>query len=278
MSEFQNTLIDELPLNKGVNVLAYNVDGLVALDKPTGAMSHPNNCRDNNKSILTANYDLKQECFEWTSGTGAPKRAWLINRLDSPTSGVILLGLNPTISALIKAEFASRNVSKVYYAVVRQKPSMPTGSWEDLLIKDMRNSKHVIKKSKMVKAKTRFQVLQSPIGGFPVTLMKLMPLTGRTHQLRIQCQKHRLPIVGDRSYGNFPFNREVAAHTNIKRLLLHSAETHIHYTHEGKVRVFSATSKLPEDFKIVLNYRPSQKTLLPGNGRSASLSSRRFKI
>jgi 23S rRNA-/tRNA-specific pseudouridylate synthase len=142
----------------------------------------------------------------------------------------------------------------------------------------MRNSKHAVKKSKMVKAKTRFQVLQSPIGGFPVTLMKLMPLTGRTHQLRIQCQKHRLPIVGDRSYGNFPFNREVAAHTNIKRLLLHSAETHIHYTHEGKVRDFSAISKLPEDFKIVLNYRPSQKTLLPGNGRSASLSSRRFKI
>lgn len=278
MSEFQNTLIEELPLNKGVSVLAYNEDGLVALDKPTGAMSHPNNFRGNNKSILTANYDLKEECFEWISDAGAPKRAWLINRLDSPTSGVILLGLNPTISTLIKAEFASRNVSKVYYAVVRRKPSMPTGSWEDLLAKDMRNSKHAIKKSKMVKAKTRFQVLQSPIGGFPVTLMKLMPLTGRTHQLRIQCQKHRLPIVGDRSYGNFPFNREVAAHTNIKRLLLHSAETHIHYTHEGKVRDFSAISKLPEDFKIVLNYRPSQKTLLPGNGRSASLSSRRFKI
>ncbi len=278
MSEFQNVIINELPLNKGVSVLAYNEDGLVALDKPTGAMSHPNNYRDNKKSILIANYDLKEECFEWTSDTGAPKRAWLINRLDSPTSGVILLGLNPTISELIKAEFSSRNVSKVYYAVVRRKPSKPRGSWEDLLLKDMRNSKHAIKKSKMVKAKTRFQVLQSPIGGFPVTLMKLMPLTGRTHQLRIQCQKNRQPIVGDRSYGNFPFNREVAAHTNIKRLLLHSAETHIHYTHGGKIRDFSAVSKLPEDFKIVLNYRPSQKTLLLGNARSAALSLRRFNL
>ena len=278
MSDIENVLIEELPLNKGARVLAHNKDGLLALEKPSGIMSHPNTYKDNKNSLITADYDLKQQCFKWTNSTGVLKCAWLINRLDSPTSGVILLGLNPAISDSIKVEFASRKVSKVYYAIVGQKPSRPVGSWEDRLLKDLKNGKQVIKKAKTVKAKTRYQALQSPIGGFPVTLMKLMPLTGRTHQLRIQCQKHGVPIVGDRTYGNFPFNREVAAHTEVKRMLLHAAETHVHYSYNGHVRDFSAVSELPVDFKTVLDYRPSQKKLRQEVKSSTVLLTRRFKV
>ena len=278
MSSLQNALINDLPLNKGVGVLMHNKDGLLALEKPAGLMSHPNKPNDNKKSILTADYDSEEQCYKWTNRAGVLNCIWLINRLDSPTSGIILLGLNSTISDTIKAEFSSRNVSKVYYAIVRHKPSRPTGIWEDRLIKDIRNGKQIIKKAKVVTAKTRFKALQSPIGGFPVTVMKLMPLTGRTHQLRIQCQKHGVPIVGDRTYGNFPFNREVIAHTEIKRMLLHAAETHVHYSYKGQVRDFSVVSKLPEEFKKVIDYRPGKNTSCSLPNRSSVLSTRRFKL
>lgn len=277
MPDSKDTPFDQLPLNKGVGILAYNEDGLLALDKPTGAMSHPNKPEDKRKSLLVADYDFEQECYYWTDEAGELRRVWLINRLDSPTSGVILLGLNAEISAVMKAEFASHKVSKVYYALVKGKPGKHAGSWQDQLTKDVHRGQRLTKKGQVVSAKTRYQLIKSPTGGFPVALLKLMPLTGRTHQLRVQCKKHGLPIVGDRSYGSFGFNREVAVHTDVKRMLLHSGETHVHYTYKGKVRDFTASSELPEPFNTVLSFRPGLSMHRPKPNRRQILSGRRFK-
>lgn len=278
MSDFVDTPLDQLPLNKGVRVLAHNNDGLVALEKPVGAMSHPNTPDENRRALLVADYDLEQECYTWTDTSGQPRQAWLINRLDSPTSGVILLGLNPDITATIKQEFATHKVTKIYYALVRGKPGVPAGSWADNLKKDVHRGKRLVKQGRIVPAKTRYQVIKSPTGGFPVTLIKLMPLTGRTHQLRVQCKKHGLPIVGDRTYGSFSFNKEVAMHTETKRMMLHSGETIVHYSFKGKLRDFSATSELPEDFQVVMGFRPGLNVTRPKPAASPVLAGRRFKV
>jgi 23S rRNA-/tRNA-specific pseudouridylate synthase len=201
----------------------------------------------------------------------------LINRLDSPTSGVILMGLNPAITATIKKEFATHKVTKIYYALVRGKPSVPAGSWADQLKKDLQRGSRLIKQVRIVPAKTRYQVIKSPTGGFPVTLIKLMPLTGRTHQLRVQCKKHGLPIVGDRTYGSFSFNKEVAMRAETKRMMLHSAKTILRYSFKGKLREFSAKSDLPQDFQIVMAYRPGLNNARPKQTRSPLLAGRRFK-
>ncbi|MGZ0654842.1 RluA family pseudouridine synthase [Coraliomargarita sp. W4R53] len=277
MSDFVNTPLNQLPLNKGVNILAHNEDGLVALEKPAGAMSHPNKTEDNQRSLLAADYDLEQECYSWTDTAGEIRRAWLINRLDSPTSGVILIGLNPEISAMIKKEFSTHRVTKIYYALVRGKPGVPAGAWSDQLKKDVHRGKRVINKGQMIPAKTRYQVVKSPTGGFPISLIKLMPLTGRTHQLRVQCQKHGFPVVGDRTYGSFSFNKEVAMKVETKRMMLHSAETIVHYSYKGKLRELVAKSELPEDFHNVLSYRPGLKSSRPKVTRSPILEGRRFK-
>ena len=277
MSDTVNIPIDQLPLNKGVRVLAHNEDGLLALDKPFGAMSHPNRPEDKKRSLLNADYDYEQECYHWTNESGETLRVWLINRLDSPTSGVILLGLNPEISATVKREFASHKVSKIYYALVRGKPNVPAGSWSDQLKKDVHRGSRLFKKGRVVPAKTRYQIVKSPTGGFPVTLIKLMPLTGRTHQLRVQCKKHGLPIVGDRTYGSFSFNREVAMHTETRRMMLHSGETHVHYCFKGKVCDFKANSDLPEAFGQVMRFRPGLNMHRPKTTRSPRLEGRRFK-
>ncbi len=278
------TRIEDLPLTDGVRVLESNQDGLVALDKPIGVLSHPNATRTKERTLLDAAYDYDDEVFIWNNDAGEEQRAWLINRLDSPTSGVILIGLNPEISATIKQLFATHKVSKVYYALVRRAPHVPAGSWNDQLKKDVHRGKRLVRHGQVVPAKTRYQVVKTPVGGFPVCLLKLMPLTGRTHQLRVQCQKHGHPIVGDRTYGSFSFNREVAHETHEKRMMLHSGETSLHYAFKGKLREFKASSALPEAFQVVMGFRPGishgrpqPKPLAKVKPPSRALAARRFK-
>lgn len=282
MSEYQTVQAEELPLNENVRLLEANADGLVAIEKPPGALSHPNQADEIARSVLRANYDYANEYFFWEGEDGKECRAWLVNRLDSPTSGVLLLALNEKISAIVKQVFATHRANKVYYALVYEKPTAHAGTWSDTLYKDLINGKRVIKRGKRITAKTNFQFMTSPTGGFPVALMKLCPVTGRTHQLRIQCQKHGHPIVGDRTYGHFGFNKEVSQKTGQKRMLLHSGETLVNYAFQGKARKFKAESPLPKAFHDVMGYRPGMKAEeqneLPSDENSSkTLEERRFK-
>lgn len=265
MSDEWAGVIEALPLGKGVRVIRWNGDGLAALDKPPGIMSHPNKEADRSRSLLDASYDYEAECFSWEDG-GETRRAWLVNRLDSPTSGVILLVVNEALKDIIKLEFSTHRVRKVYQALVRHLPPTPAGTWKNELRKDISRGGRVMKKAQRVRAKTRYQVSKSTTGGFPVCQLKLLPVTGRTHQLRVQCKKNGHPIVGDRTYGHFPFNREVRAETGEDRMMLHSAEIHVRYAFWGKPREFHAESELPEAFGRVLGYRPGMRMGGPGGG------------
>ncbi|MGB0259063.1 MAG: RluA family pseudouridine synthase [Coraliomargarita sp.] len=279
---------DMLPLGPEVRILKSNQDGLVALEKPTGVMSHPNKSSDQRRSLLTVAYNYTEERYSWNDERGLRRHAWLINRLDSPTSGVILVALNEELCDVIKQQFATHRVSKIYTALVKNIPPNAGGIWNDQLKKDLHRGGRVIKGGQRVQAKSRYQMIKSPTGGFPVSLLKLMPVTGRTHQLRVQCMKHGHPIVGDATYGSFSFNREITAETGIKRLLLHSTETSLSYAYRGEVREFSAKSELPDAFNEVLRFRPGIYHGMPArqtlkdkdtveDTKPSVLSERRFK-
>lgn len=274
----QITQVSDLPLGPGVRLITSNQHGLVALDKPAGLMSHPNKEGESMRSLLQASYDYDGEVYMWKVGD-VEHRAWLINRLDSPTSGVILLALNEDINTTIKQRFSTRQVTKVYYALVKSVPSVPAGSWSDSLRKDVYRGQKLIKGGQSIPAKTRYQVAKAVTGGFPIALLRLMPLTGRTHQLRVQCKNHRHPIVGDRTYGSFGFNKEVAIETGEKRMMLHSGETSMRYPYQGKMHDFKAESELPAAFDQVMGFRPGRnagQAPVP-NATSSSLADRRFR-
>lgn len=286
------TTIQDLPLGRGVQLLNHNEDGLVALDKPAGLMAHPNKPEDRERSLLNALYDYENEEFQWRKD-GKQHRAWLINRIDSPTSGVILVALNKALAETIQSQFASHRVTKTYFALVKNVPRAPAAIWDDQLRKDVYRGNKLIKGGQRVPAKTRYQLVRTVMGGFPVALLRLSPVTGRTHQLRVQCKKHGHPIVGDRTYGSFSFNREVSEETGVRRMLLHSAETTVRYAHNGVSRHFNASSPLPEAFNEVLRFRPglfyntqaraavrAKSTKETGEGenyKSTTLEGRRFK-
>ena len=245
------TQIDDLPLGPEVKVLAANEHGLVALEKPAGLMSHPNKQGEHARCLLKADYDYDNEVYRWNAGDGV-QRAWLLNRLDSPTSGVILLALDEEIIPTIRQLFAAHKVQKTYYAVVKQTPAPKVGCWKDALRREAYRKARVVKTEPERFAQTDYQVMDQSKGAFPIALLRLMPVTGRTHQLRIQCQQHNHPIIGDRTYGDFSFNRRVVKASGEKRMLLHAAETVLRYTFNGREHRFEARSELPEAFLRVM--------------------------
>lgn len=234
-----------------MRLLNKDENGLAAFDKPAGVLSHPNDSPDEPRSLLTCRYDKNTQCFEWKNSEGATRKLWLLNRLDSATSGVILTATNEKLAQIIREHFAKKQVRKAYNALVFGHPHTKKEVWRDLLA--------INKKSGLIRAatvgnipsETQFEVVKHRQKNFSTTLIRLEPRTGRSHQLRVQCAKRHLPIIGDQTYGDFGLNREFAKATKSKRLFLHSLETAFTYEFNGKNIAFKASAPLPPDFEAL---------------------------
>jgi len=238
----------DLPTGPGVVVLSHDANGVGALAKPEGILSHPNESCDQVRSLLRASYEAAEECFEW-DGPGGKKRLWLLNRLDSATSGVILVAADGELAREIRAQFRSKQVRKTYVALVFGAPRKGPEDWKDLLKVDKRGGTiRAAAGAGNVPAASRMTLVRPGTGEPKVALIRLEPRTGRSHQLRVQCAKRGLPIVGDQTYGNFRANREFARRAGTKRMFLHSLETAFTYAFGGRTHAFTARAPLPEEF------------------------------
>jgi 23S rRNA-/tRNA-specific pseudouridylate synthase len=92
-------------------------------------------------------------------------------------------------------------------------------------------------------------LVRSATGSRRISLIELAPRTGRSHQLRVQCAKRGLPIVGDRTYGDFRANREYVRAGGPKRMFLHSLSIAFDYELGGRLNGFSAAAPLPPEFE-----------------------------
>jgi tRNA pseudouridine65 synthase len=239
----------DVPFGPGVRRVACDENGLAALDKPQGMLSHPNGPRDEGRSLVRARYDRQGECFEWPGPDGGSRRLWLVNRLDSATSGLILAAADEALAREVRAQFKRRGVRKVYQALVFGKPRQPSEAWRDTLdVKKLGGRIRTVAGSGNLPAQCRMTLLRSGSGATRVSLIRLEPLTGRSHQLRVQCARRGLPIVGDRTYGDFAANRAFAKGGGPRRMFLHSLEIGFGYRFAGREHTFSATAPLPAEF------------------------------
>ena len=101
-------------------------------------------------------------------------------------------------------------------------------------------------------AESQLSLVRAGRAASGVSLVRLEPRTGRSHQLRVQCAKRALPIVGDQTYGDFARNREFARAAGTRRLFLHSLETQFGYEWRGGRHTFSARAPLPSEFEQAL--------------------------
>ncbi len=242
----------DVPFGPGVKVVAIDANGLVALDKPEGVLSHPNTPGDERRSLVRARYDEKEERFEWPGAKGSARRLWLINRLDSATSGLILAATDGVLAHEVRAQFQRRLVRKVYQAVLFGKPRHSTETWKDVLnVKKLGGQIRTVAAGGSLHAECVMTLVRSGSQPVRTSLVRLEPRTGRSHQLRVQCAKRGLPIVGDRTYGDFGANREFARAGGPKRMFLHSLGISFKYDFGGKAYEFAATAPLPPEFEIL---------------------------
>jgi 23S rRNA pseudouridine1911/1915/1917 synthase len=125
----------------------------------------------------------------------------VVHRLDRPVSGVILFAKTSKALERMNAIFKNREVRKTYFAVVRNKPAREEGNLVHYLIKNPQKNV-VTAYNKEVPNSQRSELnykLIGEVGGF--YLLQVNPITGRSHQIRVQLSSIDCPIVGDNKYG-----------------------------------------------------------------------------
>ncbi|MBP51742.1 MAG: hypothetical protein CMI27_01210 [Opitutae bacterium] len=241
------------PLQKNCSVLFEFPSGIVAFEKAAGTLSHPNigksEKQSSPRSFLNAPFDHDGEFYYLEDGS----KIFLVHRLDSPTSGVLLATTNLDASKALKNAFKHREVRKTYYAIVRCRSNPRLGTWKDSLIERKNAGKLRVVRGKGSLAITDASLTRKPGGLYGLSMLKLIPKTGRTHQLRVQSAIRDLPIIGDRSYGDFSLNRKIARASKVDRLCLHAANIECEVIMEGKPIKIHAESPLPRSFGKLLS-------------------------
>ena len=125
----------------------------------------------------------------------------LPHRLDRPVGGVMVLARTSKAVARLNEQFENREVEKVYTALVHGQPPDREGELVHYLVKDTKTNitkAFTSAKGDAKKAVLRYEWLQSKSG---LSLLKIIPETGRPHQIRVQLATMGCPIVGDLKYG-----------------------------------------------------------------------------
>lgn len=209
------------PWGSGVQVIHRDPNGLIAVNKPAGILSHPNRPGVAPKAVVKLPYAFELEAFTASSG----RKLYLCNRLDSPTSGILLLCEDESLARSVKQAFRQHRVEKTYLALVKGKPRPESQTWSDRLSRKRDRGTLRVKAGQAgdTRAITRMRVDASwRVGKVLISRIFLFPETGRTHQLRVQTAQRGFPIIGDKTYGDFSLNRELADKLPDKRLYLHA--------------------------------------------------------
>lgn len=141
-----------------------------------------------------------------TVGDDPATRPGIVHRLDKDTSGVMIIARTQEAFLFFKNLFQTKLIKKTYLALVYGTPRDTKGVIDKPIGLNSGSVKRTvfIKNAKMVKeAVTEYAVEKSfEIGGMPVSLVKVFPQTGRTHQIRVHMASIGCPIVGDKLYGS----------------------------------------------------------------------------
>jgi RluA family pseudouridine synthase len=217
--------------------ILYEDSELLAVDKPSGLVAHAT--VDRQRDHLVASLSRFLERRDGEVGHLAQH-----HRLDRDTSGVVLFGRNPKLDDALGRAFAERRVSKTYLAVVRADAARPFPEAETelraYLATDRRSGNTRAVRSG---GRVAITIVRALAHSGALTLVEARPITGRTHQIRVQLADFGYPIVGDERYGK----------RDDVRLLLHAASIELDHPRTGeRLRIVAPT---PREFEITRSRR-----------------------
>jgi len=149
------------------------------------------------------------------------QQIWPVHRLDFEVSGLVVFAKTAVAHKAANSVFEDRSVSKTYIALTEGALSSETiFEWRSKLLRGKKRSyEHELGKLAITKA----ECLGSTADGY--LNWKLLPLTGRSHQLRVHLAQHGYPIVGDKLYGSTrAFNENAIALRAVKLDFTNCAE------------------------------------------------------
>jgi 23S rRNA pseudouridine955/2504/2580 synthase len=132
---------------------------------------------------------------------GHGERPRLVHRLDKETSGVLILARSAAAAAFLTRAFRDKTTRKVYWALVAGRPQPARGRIALALAKSTAPGGERVRADPDdgKNAVTYYRVVDS--AGAKASWLALLPVTGRTHQLRAHCSAIGTPILGDAKYG-----------------------------------------------------------------------------
>ncbi len=204
-------------------VLIHVDDQVLLVNKPAGLLSVPGKGPDKADCLIARLRDLHPEVL-------------LVHRLDTDTSGVMIFAMNKDAQGALGQQFEKRQTKKIYLARLWGRLSPAEGRVDLPLIVDWPNRprQHVNHETGRP-AQTDWRVIKhSPAESKrPETRVRLMPLTGRSHQLRVHMAALGHPILGDPLYAG-------AEAQDYPRLMLHAESLRFRHPETGKSITHSA--------------------------------------
>lgn len=191
---------------------------ILVVDKPAGLLTVPGRGPD------------KADCLI-NRLRGAFPTILLVHRLDLDTSGVVIFGLTPHAQRYLSAEFEARRTKKTYQARLWGHLDPAEGRVDLPLIVDWPNRpRQHVNHDTGKPAQTDWRVMRHE---GDTTRVRLFPITGRSHQLRVHMQALGHPILGDPLYAEGPAR-------DFPRLMLHAETLRIRHPDSGRHMTFSA--------------------------------------
>jgi tRNA pseudouridine65 synthase len=210
------------------------------VDKPVDLPVHKNDFMQHDADYLTK-----------LIGDLTGKWIYNVHRLDSKTTGLIVLAFSSEIAHEMALKFERKEVKKTYCAIVQGIPG--EGVFDrKVLVK----TKTKIKKPAITKFKT-IKSLQTNISykekeNVMLSLVEIDPETGRWHQIRQHFAQHQFDILGDTHHGDFTLNKIVTELTGVRRLFLHACKLEFQHPKTNLPRVFEAN--IPDEFELLFNF------------------------
>lgn len=143
------------------------------------------------------------------SKAGESTHAVLCHRLDTGTSGLVLMAKNSEAEKFLTAAIKNRTIEKRYLCVTFGRPQPPAALLHDYLLKDAERGIVRIVPSPAAGAKEVITGYETLAVSGRLALLEVELITGRTHQIRAHLAHIGCPILGDSKYGNNAANREL---------------------------------------------------------------------
>ena len=180
---------------------------------------------------------------------GSDVRPRLVHRLDKETSGVLVIARTVLAAASLTRAFREKTTRKTYWAIVAGLPKLRRGRIDLALAKlPGREGERVRADAEAGKrAVTYYAVVDS--AGNEASWLALLPVTGRTHQLRAHCAALGTPILGDAKYGGAATH--LAGVPGAKRVHLHARSISIPHPLGGSLQV---TAPLPRHMRLTWEF------------------------